>query len=182
MTSALCWSHARRKFFELADVESNIRKGKSPKEISPIAFEAVKRIDALFEIERDITGKSPDERLEARQRLSAPAGRRSGTLASRRTRAALKACQGRQGDRLPAIAKPLVRIHLLPQGRPHLPDQQRRRKIRCAAWALGRKSWLFAGSERGGQRAAAMYSLIGTGKAERHRSASMACRCHRAHL
>ena len=72
VTSALCWSHARRKVFELADVESNIRKGKSPKDISPIAFEAVKRIDALFEIERDINGKSPDVRFEARQRLSAP--------------------------------------------------------------------------------------------------------------
>ena len=41
--SALCWSHSRRKFFELADIESNIRKGKSAKEISPIAFEAVMR-------------------------------------------------------------------------------------------------------------------------------------------
>ena len=72
VTSALCWSHARRKFFELADVEKNIRKGKNAKEISPIAFEAVRRIDALFEIERDINGKSPAARLEARQRLSAP--------------------------------------------------------------------------------------------------------------
>ena len=53
VTSALCRSHSRRKFFEPADVEGNIRKGKSPKEISPIALEAVRRIDALFEIERD---------------------------------------------------------------------------------------------------------------------------------
>jgi transposase len=84
VASALCWAHARRKFFELADVESNIRKGKNAKEISPIAFEAVWRIDALFEIERDseplvaigsrtmANGKSPATRLEVRQRLSAP--------------------------------------------------------------------------------------------------------------
>ncbi len=69
---ALCWSHARRKFFELADVEGNIRKGKSPKEISPIAFEAVQRINALFDIEREINTQYCATRLVARQRLSAP--------------------------------------------------------------------------------------------------------------
>lgn len=72
VTLALCWSHSRRKFFELADIEGNIRKGKSAKEISPIAFEAVKRIDALFDIERQINGQDPAPRLAARQRLSAP--------------------------------------------------------------------------------------------------------------
>ena len=72
VASALCWSHARRKFFELANVESNIRKGKNAKEISPIAFDAVRRIDALFDIERDLDGFTPADRLEARQRLSAP--------------------------------------------------------------------------------------------------------------
>ena len=72
MTSALCWSHARRKFFELADVESNLRKGRSPKEISPIALEAVQRINALFDIERDISGQAPAARLAMRQQLSAP--------------------------------------------------------------------------------------------------------------
>ena len=54
MTSALCWSHARRKFFELADIAGNVRKGKSAHEISPVALEAVKRIDALFDIERGL--------------------------------------------------------------------------------------------------------------------------------
>ena len=50
---------ARRKFFELADVEGNVRNGKDAKEISPIAFEAVKRIDALFDIEREINASPP---------------------------------------------------------------------------------------------------------------------------
>jgi len=72
VTSALCWSHARRKFFELADVEGNIRKGKADKEISPIAFEAVRRINALFDVERGINGFAPTDRLEARQSVSAP--------------------------------------------------------------------------------------------------------------
>ena len=72
VASALCWAHARRKFFELADIEGNIRKGKDAKEISPIAFDAVRRIDALFELERDFNGRTAADRLEARRRLSAP--------------------------------------------------------------------------------------------------------------
>lgn len=57
MRSALCWSHARRKFFELADIKGKARKGNKPgAEISPVALEAVKRIDANFEVERQING------------------------------------------------------------------------------------------------------------------------------
>jgi hypothetical protein len=64
LIQALCWAHARRKFFELADIDAATRrraKGKAA-EISPIAFEIVQRIDALFAIEREINGKSADER------------------------------------------------------------------------------------------------------------------------
>ena len=50
ITPALCWAHARRKFFELADIAANARRGKAAPAISPIALEAVKRIDALFDI------------------------------------------------------------------------------------------------------------------------------------
>ena len=71
-TSALCWSHARRKFFELADIAPNARRGKHAAAISPIALEAVKRIDALFDIERAINGLSAEERWRARQEQSAP--------------------------------------------------------------------------------------------------------------
>ena len=71
-TSALCWSHARRKFFELADIATNARRGRHAAAISPIALEAVKRIDALFDIERAINGLSAEERLRVRQEQSAP--------------------------------------------------------------------------------------------------------------
>jgi transposase len=64
--SALCWSHARRKFFELADVADAVRKGKTADAISPVALKAVERIDAIFAIERDINGLSADARREAR--------------------------------------------------------------------------------------------------------------------
>ena len=58
ITPALCWAHARRQFFELADIATNPRRGKNAVVISPIALEAVRRIDALFEIERVINGRS----------------------------------------------------------------------------------------------------------------------------
>jgi hypothetical protein len=68
---ALCWSHARRKFFVLADIAANARGGKNATPISPIAFEAVKRIDALFDIERDINGMPAEQRLAERKEVSA---------------------------------------------------------------------------------------------------------------
>ncbi|ARM10840.1 IS66 family insertion sequence transposase protein [Rhizobium phaseoli Brasil 5] len=70
--SALCWSHARRKFFELADIAGNVLKGKPAHEISPVALEAVARIDALFDIERGINGTSAEDRLAARQQHTRP--------------------------------------------------------------------------------------------------------------
>ncbi len=160
---ALSWSHARRKFFELADVESNSRKGKNAKEISPIAVEAVKRIDALFEIERDINGKSTAARFEARQCLSAPLvadlehwlrGERA--LLSKHAKVAKAIDYLLSSNHWPGFTRFLV------DGRVCLSNNAAERSLRGVA--LGRKSWLFAGSERGGQRAAAMYSLIGTAK------------------
>src|SRR5689334_3979571 len=72
ITSALCWAHARRQFFELADIAANARRGKNAGAISPIALEAVKRIDVLFDIERGINGKSDEERLRVRREQSTP--------------------------------------------------------------------------------------------------------------
>jgi transposase len=72
IVAALCWSHARRKFFELADIAANARRGKSAPPISPMVLEAVKRIDAIFAIERGVNGASADERLRVRTEFSAP--------------------------------------------------------------------------------------------------------------
>src|SRR3954453_13938749 len=72
---AACWVHARRPFFAMADIEENARRkasGKKEIALSPIAIEIVRRIDALFEIERSINGKSAEERLAVRQMLSRP--------------------------------------------------------------------------------------------------------------
>jgi hypothetical protein len=72
---AACRAHGRRPFFVMADLAENARRkaqGKKPVVISPLALEMVRRIDALFEIERAINGKPADERLAVRQELSAP--------------------------------------------------------------------------------------------------------------
>ena len=72
---APCWVHARRPFFAMADLEQNARQKAARKKeivISPIAIEIVRRIDALFEIERAINGQGAEQRRAVRQALSAP--------------------------------------------------------------------------------------------------------------
>ncbi len=72
VTEAACFAHARRKFYELADIAAGKRRGKRAPPISPLAMEAVKRIDALFDIERGINGKTAERRLAVRREQSAP--------------------------------------------------------------------------------------------------------------
>src|SRR5438093_5068521 len=71
ITEAGCWAHARRKLFELADIASKARNQK-PTTISPIAFEAVQKFDAIFALERSINGLSPEARVAARRKEIAP--------------------------------------------------------------------------------------------------------------
>lgn len=162
ITRALCWAHARRKFFELADIASQAKRRKpSQINISPMAAEAVKRIDAIFEIERAINGKSADERRSVRQDLSTPLVK------------ALEAWMREQRAKL-SRHDPVAKIidymlkdwsaftGFLADGRICLTNNAAERALRGIA--LGRKSWLFCGSDRGGQRAAFMYTLIVTAK------------------
>jgi transposase len=161
IVEALCWSHARRKFFELADIAANARRGKKATPISPIALEAVKRIDAVFDIEREIVGLSAAERLRVRRERSADLVRAlEGWM--RRERAKLS----RHAEIAKAIDYMLKRwpafTRFLDDGRICLTNNAAERALR--GLALGRKSWLFAGSERGAERAAVMYTLIQTAK------------------
>jgi transposase len=159
-----CWVHARRKFFELADLAEHARRkaeGKNPTPISPLALEAVQRIDALFEIERSINGQSAQQRLSVRKELSAPlVTNLENWMREQRTKLS------RGNDVAKAMDYMLKRwaafTRFLEDGRICLSNNAAERAIRCIA--LGRKSWLFAGSDRGGQRAAAMYSIIVTCK------------------
>ncbi len=72
VSSALCRAQAHRKFFELADIAGNVRKGKPAQQIAPVALEAVKRIDAIFDIERGISGLDADARLSSPGCLTCP--------------------------------------------------------------------------------------------------------------
>ena len=159
-----CWVHARRPFFAMADIEQNARRsaaGKKAIALSPMAIEVVHRIDALFDIERPINGKSAEERRAVRQELSKPLVEEL-RVYMREQRAKLS----RGNDLAKAIDYILKRwaafTLFLDDGRVCLSNNAAERALRGIA--LGRKSWLFAGSDRGGQRAAAMYSLIVTAK------------------
>lgn len=163
MAPALCWSHARRKFFELADIETNVRKGKPTKDISPIALEAVRRIDALFEIERGINGQPPKARLEVRKQMSAPlVTDLERWLRDERAQLSKHAKLAKAIDYLLSSNHWPGFTRFLEDGRICPTNNAAEQALRGVA--LGRKSWLFAGSERGGQRAAVMYTLIGTAK------------------
>ena len=161
VTSALCWSHARRGFFELADIAASARRGPGAAPVSPIALEAVKRIDALFAIEREINGLDADERRQVRQERSRPIVDD------------LRAWLGEQRVKLSrsaTVAKPIDYMlrrwdgfaSFLDDGRACLSNNAAERALR--GFALGRKAWLFAGSDRGAERAAAMATLIQTAK------------------
>ena len=147
---AACWSHGRRKFFDLAKLTK-----------APIACEAVRRIDELFEIERAINGASPEQRLAVRREQSKPLV------------LALEAWLRKQHDRVSAkseIAKAInyslnrwsSLTRFLDDGRICLSNNSAERALRGVA--LGRANWTFAGSDAGGHRAAAVYTLIETCK------------------
>ena len=159
-----CWAHARRKFFELADIESAARKsarGQKPPSVYPRALDAIRLIDSLFAIERDINGASASERRAVRQMRSTPViaelevwlGQTRGQFS--RGHPLVRAI-GYLTQRWPAF------MRFLDDGRICLSNNAAERALRGVA--LGRKAWLFCGSDRGGQRAAAMYSLIVTAR------------------
>jgi transposase len=150
ITEAACWAHGRRKFFVLAEVAK-----------APLALEAVRRIDAIFDVERTINGLPADQRLAVRTQHLAPL-----ISALEIWMRAARSKLSRHADVAKAMDYMLKRwatfSRFLSDGRVCLTNNAAERALRGVA--LGRKSWLFAGSDRGGERAAAMYSLIVTAK------------------
>jgi transposase len=150
ITEAACWSHWRRQFFDLAKLAK-----------APIAAEAVRRIDELFEIERTINGKAPAERAAVRRDQSKPLVEALDRWL-REQRALLSA----KSDLVKAINYGLSRwaafTRFLDDGRVCLSNNAAERAVRGIA--VGRKNWTFAGSDEGGRRAAAVYTLIETCK------------------
>jgi transposase len=163
LVEAACWVHARRPFFVMADIAANARRKAQGKTavISPLALEMVRRIDALFEIERAINGQSAERRRAIRQERGAPL-----VADLERWMREQRPKLSRGNDVAKAMDYMLRRwpafTRFLDDGRICLSNNAAERALRGIA--LGRKSWLFAGSDRGGQRAAAIYSLIVTAK------------------
>jgi len=143
-------AHVRRKFFDIYEASD-----------SPIAREALDRIGALYAIEKEIRGKLPDERCAIRQ---ARAGPRIADLQAWLIATARKL--PKKSELAGAIRYALSRWPALclyrDDGRAELDNNAAERALR--AIALGRKNHLFAGADSGGERAAGIYSLIGTAK------------------
>ena len=151
IVEAACWAHARRKFFELARLNK-----------APIALEAVTRIDALFAIEREINGQPPTRAPRASARsaagrwsTSSRPGCASSTPGSRR-----KPSSPRRSPTASTAGTALTRF--LDDGRLCMTNNAAERALRGIA--VGRHNWTFAGSDAGGRRAAAIYTLIETAK------------------
>ena len=147
---AACWAHVRRKFYDLHVAHK-----------SPIAQEALERIAALYAIEKEIRGRPPDERREIRQTRARP------LLES--LHKWLESCLpklSQKSDTTAAVKYALGRWEALTRyaddGGLEIDNNAAERALRAVA--LGRKNYLFAGSDKGGERAAVLYSLIGTAK------------------
>jgi len=147
---AACWAHVRRKFFDLHQAHA-----------SPIATEAVERIGQLYRIESEIRGRPPDQRQQVRDERARPLlialhewFKTTLTRVSRKSEIA--AAIGYALARWPAL------VRYCEDGRIEIDNNPAERALRAVA--LGRKNYLFAGSDAGGERAAAIYSLLGSAK------------------
>jgi transposase len=137
------------------------RRTRDPPAISPIALEAVQRIDAIFAIERRINGADAAMRLAVRAAEVAPLVRElEAWLRAERARLSRHAAVAKAIDYMLKRWDRFTRF--LDDGRICLTNNAAERALRGVA--LGRKSWLFCGSDRGGDRAAVMYTLIQTAK------------------
>jgi transposase len=150
ITEAACWSHGRRKFFVLADAAK-----------APLALAAVHRIDAIFAIEGEINGLPAAPRLAIRTTRIAPlVAELESWMRVERARLSRHADVAKAMDYM--LKRWAAFTRFLSDGRICLTNNAAERALRGVA--IGRKNWLFAGSDRGGERAAAVYTLIATAK------------------
>ncbi len=145
-----CWAHVRRPFYELSVAAD-----------SPIAREALERIQALFTIEAEIRGRSADERRAVRQARAGPVleelHRWFHSTLSKLSRKSALAVAIRY-----ALTRWMALTRYRDDGRLELDNNAAERALRAVA--LGRKNFLFLGADTGGERAEVIYSLIGTAK------------------
>ena len=150
IVEAACWAHARRKFFDLARINR-----------APIASEAVTRIDALFALEREINGLAPQQRVGVRTERSRPfVTALESWLRDQRAKVSKNSETGKAIDY--SLKRWAALTRFLDDGRLCMSNNAAERELR--AIAVGRRNWTFAGSDEGGRRAAALYTLIATAK------------------
>ncbi len=151
LIEAACWAHARRKYFDVHAASG-----------SPSALEALERIGALYAVEDEIRGKLPDERRAVRQARAAPLLQALHDW----LHATLRQESSKKSQLAGAIRYTLSLWTALTRyrddGRIEMDNNAAERELRPVA--LGRKNYLFAGSDAGGERAASFYSLINTAK------------------
>ena len=176
LIEAACWSHARRKFFELADIAATAR-GKLTV-IAPLALEAVKRIDAIFAIEREINGVAAAQRVAIRHERSVPFVRDlEDWMRTERARLSRHADVAKAMD---YMLKRWAAFTRFLDERPHLPDQQRRRTR--TPWHRPRPQSMAVRRLRSRRRTRRPPVHADPDRApQRRRPASMARRCARPH-
>jgi transposase len=150
IVEAACWAHVRRKFHDLYQAHQ-----------SPIAKEALERIGQLYAMEQEIRGRSPAERKEVRRARARPLLEAlhiwwKATLAKLSQKSDVAMAIRYALDRWSAL------LRFCEDGRVEMDNNAAERALRAVA--LGRKNYLFAGSDSGGERAAAIYSLLGSAK------------------
>lgn len=147
---AACWAHARRKFHEIHVAHA-----------SPTTTEALTRISALYAIEDEIRGKPADIRLNVRQTRARPLLDALRTWMEKILRS-LSSKSETAGAIRYALSRWRALTRYSENGMLEIDNNAAERALRTVA--LGRKNFLFVGSDCGGERAAAMYSLIGSAK------------------
>ena len=147
---AACWAHVRRKFYDIHVAHT-----------SPIAAEALERIGRLYGIEAEIRGRPSDERRQVRQTRAGPELEALNAWLHATVTTLSKKSELAVAIRY-ALSLWTALTRYRDDGRLEIDNNAAERALRAVA--LGRKNWLFAGSDDGGERAAAIYSLLGTAK------------------
>ena len=150
VTEVACWAHVRRKFFDIHAANG-----------APLAHQALERIGALYAVENEARGRSPEQRRAIRQSQAGPLlddlkAWLEATLTRISGKSQLAGAIRYARSRWPQLTR------YRDDGRLEIDNNTAERAIR--AIALGRKNWLFAGSHDGGERAAAIYTLTETAK------------------
>src|SRR6202140_2561258 len=150
IVEAGCWAHVRRKFFDVHAATG-----------SAIAKEALDRIGQLYAVEKTVNGSPPDRRRQQRQLQSKPIAEALAAWAEQTVRQLSRKSELAQAFRY-MRARWTALVRCFDDGRLALDNNPAERALRCVA--IGRKNYLFAGSDAGGRRAAAIYSLIESAK------------------